>query len=116
MMNNKKKRYPTDRIKLHALLDSLLEKQRELNDEVEYVMKLTQKADNNAILSTVDSFNITPEGLAELLGRLKSGELPGFIPNAVPQYARATDEETDSEPVTDSEMTDEEDESDDDEA
>lgn len=110
MVNNKKKRYPTDRVKLHALLDSLIEKQAELNEEVEYVRDLTQKADNNAILSTVDSFNISPEGLAELLARLKSGELPGFIPNAVPQYARTAVEEQEDEVI------DEEDEEDDENA
>ena len=113
MMNNKKKRYPTDRVKLHALLDSLLEKQKELNAEVEHVAALTQKADNNAILSTVDSFNISPDGLAELLARLKNGELPGFIPNAVPQYSRDVDEGQESDPEDDSDVINEEDEEDD---
>lgn len=108
MVNNKKKRYPTDRAKLHALFDSLLEKQAELNEEVEYVRGLVQKADNNAILSTVDSFNISPEGLAELLARLRNGELPGFIPNAVPQYARTVVEEQDDEMIDEEEEEDDE--------
>lgn len=107
MVNNKKKRYPTDRAKLHALYDSLLEKQTELNEEVEYVRGLVQKADNNAILSTVDSFNITPEGLAELLARLKGGELPGFIPNAVPQYARTAEIMEDEDETTEMDEEDE---------
>ena len=65
--DKKKKRYPTDRLKLHALLEKKEQDLIELQEEVEELRRLVKQADHTAIHATADMYNVTPEQLAEIM-------------------------------------------------
>ena len=65
--DKKKKRYPTDRLKLHALLEK--------KEQVEELRRLVKQADHTAIHATADMYNVTPEQLAEIMKSI-FGEKP----------------------------------------
>ena len=65
MTEKKKKRYPADRQKLHALLDRREQELLELQEEVEDLRGLVKQADRTAIHATAELYNVTPEQLAE---------------------------------------------------
>ena len=73
--DKKKKRYPTDRLKLHALLDKKEQDLIELQEEVEELRRLVKQADHTAIHATADMYNVTPEQLAEIMKSI-FGEKP----------------------------------------
>lgn len=62
--DKKKKRYPADRQKLHALLDKKEQELLELQEEVAELRRLVQQADRTAIHTTCELYNVTPEQLA----------------------------------------------------
>ena len=62
--DKKKKRYPADRQKLHALLDKKEQDLLELQEEVAELRRLVQQADRTAIHTTCELYNVTPEQLA----------------------------------------------------
>ena len=61
MTEKKKKRYPADRQKLHALLDRREQELLELQEEVEDLRGLVKQADRTAIHATAELYNVTPE-------------------------------------------------------
>ena len=63
MTEKKQKRYPTDRLKLHALLEKKEKELVRLREEVEEIRKLVQQADASAINATAAQYNVTPEQL-----------------------------------------------------
>lgn len=67
MTEKKKKRYPADRQKLHALLDRREQELIELQAEVEDLRGLVKQADRTAIHATAELYNVTPEQLAEIM-------------------------------------------------
>ena len=67
MTEKKQKRYPTDRLKLHALLKKKEKELVDLREEVEEIRKLVQQADASAINATAAQYNVTPEQLAEIM-------------------------------------------------
>ena len=73
--DKKKKRYPTDRLKLHALLEKKEQDLIELQEEVEELRRLVKQADHTAIHATADMYNVTPEQLAEIMKSI-FGEIP----------------------------------------
>lgn len=81
MKEKKKRRYPADRMRLHALLDKRETQLRDLTEEVEELRGLVTAADHLAITDATDALNVTPEQLIEFLEVLKSGAvLPGISP------------------------------------
>ncbi|MBQ9307093.1 MAG: hypothetical protein IJ229_04125 [Clostridia bacterium] len=75
MTEKKQKRYPTDRLKLHALLEKKEKELACLKDEVEEIGKLVKQADATAINATAAQYNVTPEQLAEIMKRLYSDRM-----------------------------------------
>ena len=75
-MNDKKKRhYPADRDKLHALCERLEAEIAERQERLAEVRKLAIAADNAAIINTVKNHNITPEELVRVVEMIRSGNL-----------------------------------------
>ena len=70
MTEKKQKRYPTDRLKLHALLEKKQKELVDLREEVEEIRKLVQQADASAINATAAQYNVSPEQLAEIMKKL----------------------------------------------
>ena len=90
MTEKKQKRYPTDRLKLHALL-----KKKEKEEEIR---KLVQQADASAINATAAQYNISPEQMAEIMKKLygdKSKPVPE-LPQSVTDAGRQPAEKEDS--------------------
>ena len=85
MTEKKQKRYPTDRLKLHALLKKK-------------IRKLVQQADASAINATAAQYNVSPEQLAEIMKKLygdKSKPVPE-LPQSVTDAGRQPAEKEDS--------------------
>ena len=98
MTEKKQKRYPTDRLKLHALLEKKEKELVRLREEVEDIRKLVQQADATAINATAAQYNVTPEQLAEIMKKLygdKSKPVPE-LPKGVTESDRLPDEKEDS--------------------
>ena len=66
-MYETKKRYPTDRLKLHALLEKKEQDLSDLKAEVEDLRARTLEADRTAIIANCELYSLTPELLAEFL-------------------------------------------------
>ena len=60
MTEKKRKRYPADRQKLHALLKKREQELIELQEEVEELRRLVQQADRTAIHATAELYHVTP--------------------------------------------------------
>ena len=88
MTEKKKKRYPADRQKLHALLDRREQELIELQAEVEDLRGLVKQADRTAIHATAELYNGTPEQLAEIMKSMFGDRLVPELPKDV-QAARA---------------------------
>lgn len=67
MNDNKKKRYPTDRLKLHAILEKKEQALNEMLGEVEEVRRLVKAADYAAISETANLYCLTPEKFKEIM-------------------------------------------------
>ena len=85
MNDNRKRHYPADRDKLHALCERLEAEIAERQERLAEVRKLAIAADNAAIINTVKTHNITPEELAQVVEMIRSG-------NPMPQLGIAEDE------------------------
>ncbi len=102
-MNEKKsKRYPTDRVKLHALLEKKEQELIELQADVEALRVKAKEADRTEIHAMVEMYNISVEQLKAFLLE-KFGSMPGSEPPAgvtvaehTPEYALKPDDEEDS--------------------
>ncbi|MBQ8162037.1 MAG: hypothetical protein IJ083_15025 [Clostridia bacterium] len=98
MMEKKQKRYPADRLKLHALLEKKEKELASLREEVEEIRKLVQQADATAINATAAQYNVTPEQLAEIMRRLygdKTKPVPD-LPTEVTEAQELREEKEDS--------------------
>ena len=98
MTEKKQKRYPTDRLKLHALLKKKEKELVDLREEVEEIRKLVQQADASAINATAAQYNVTPEQLAEIMKKLycdKTKPVPE-LPQSVTDAGRQPAEKEDS--------------------
>ena len=106
MTEKKKKRYPADRQKLHALLDRREQELIELQAEVEDLRGLVKQADRTAIHATAELYNVTPEQLAEIMKSMFGDRL---VPE-LPKDMQVTPAEADA-PVTlpDGEVMDDDD-------
>ena len=83
MTEKKKKRYPADRQKLHALLDRREQELTELQAEVEDLRGLVKQADRTAIHATAELYNVTPEQLAEIMKSMFGDRLVPELPKDV---------------------------------
>lgn len=83
MTEKKKKRYPADRQKLHALLDRREQELIELQAEVEDLRGLVKQADRTAIHATAELYNVTPEQLAEIMKSMFGDRLVPELPKDV---------------------------------
>ncbi len=98
MTEKKQKRYPTDRLKLHAQLEKKEKELESLQKEVVEIRKLVQQADATAINATAALYNVTPEQLAEIMKKLygdKTKPVPE-LPQSVTEGGGTPDEEEDS--------------------
>ncbi|MBD9171706.1 MAG: hypothetical protein EGP83_00945 [Clostridiales bacterium] len=66
-MSEPKKRYPADRIKLHALLDKKENDLCRLTEEVNQLRARVKEADCTAINATCELYALTPEMLSTFL-------------------------------------------------
>ena len=80
MTEKKKKRYPADRQKLHALLDRREQELIELQAEVEDLRGLVKQADRTAIHATAELHNVTPEQFAEIMKSMFGDRLVPELP------------------------------------
>ena len=83
MTEKKKKRYPADRQKLHALFDRREQELIELQAEVEDLRGLVKQADRTAIHATAELYNVTPEQLAEIMKSMFGDRLVPELPKDV---------------------------------
>lgn len=83
MTEKKKKRYPADRQKLHALLDRREQELIELQADVEDLRGLVKQADRTAIYATAELYNVTPEQLAEIMKSMFGDRLVPELPKDV---------------------------------
>ena len=93
MTEKKQRRYPSDRLKLHALLEKKEKELVWLREEVEEIRKLVQQADASAINATAAQYSVTPEQLAEIMKKFYGDrtrpvpELPQSVKDAGRQPA-----------------------------
>lgn len=102
-MNEKKsKRYPTDRVKLHALLEKKEQELIELQADVEALRVKAKEADRTEIHATVEMYNISVEQLKAFLlekfGSLPVSEPPtgATVAEQMPEYALKHENEEES--------------------
>ena len=68
MMNeNKKRRYPIDRLKLRALLMKKEQESLELQEEVERLRQMVKQADIDALVAVAEMYKLTPEELNRMM-------------------------------------------------
>lgn len=98
-MNEKKaRRYPADRVKLHALLDKKRQELKLLQEEVEDLEARCLEADRTEIHATVEMYNISVDELKAWLQEKCADhaipELPAGVTVAQPaDYSLNPDEE-----------------------
>ena len=83
MTEKKKKRYPADRQKLHALLGRREQELLDLQEEVEDLRGLVKQADRTAIHATAELYNVTPEQFAEIMKSMFGDRLVPELPRDV---------------------------------
>ena len=76
MTENKKPRYPSDRLKLHALKDRLEQEIAQRQQKLVEVTRLVRQADNSAIVKTALNYDVTPDEFDRLVQALRSGSIP----------------------------------------
>ena len=79
-MYETKKRYPTDRLKLHALLEKKEQELSDLKAEVEDLRARTLEADRTAIIANCELYSLTPDLLAEFLKAKFGGNEKSIVP------------------------------------
>ena len=73
MSEIKKKRYPSDRLRLHALLEKKEQELLELQGEVQELRERVRQADFSAINATAALYHITPEQFEEIMRAMRIG-------------------------------------------
>ncbi len=74
MSNMKRRRFPSDRTKLHELLEKREQDLIDLQEEVKELRAAVTEADHTAIHITADAYNVTPEQLRDMLEAIRSGK------------------------------------------
>lgn len=82
MAENTKRRYPSNRHKLHALKERLESEIAEKQEMLVEVTRLTRQADNAAIVHTALNYDITPEEFDRLMQALRTEEKTPELPEA----------------------------------
>ena len=82
MAENTKRRYPSNRHKLHALKERLESEIAEKQEMLLEVTRLTRQADNAAIVHTALNYDITPEEFDRLMQVLRTDEKTPELPEA----------------------------------
>ena len=67
MNENKRKRYPIDRLKLRALLEKKEQESLELQEEVERLRQMVKQADIDALVAVAEMYDLTPEELTQMM-------------------------------------------------
>ena len=106
MTEKKKKRYPADRQKLHALLDRREQELLELQAEVEELRRIVKQADLTAIHTTAELYNVTPEQFAEIMKSMFGDRLVPELPRDVQAAPAEADTPV---PLPDEEVMDDDD-------
>ena len=106
MTEKKKKRYPADRQKLHALLDRREQELIELQAEVEDLRGLVKQADRTAIHAMAELYNVTPEQFAEIMKSMFGDRLVPELPRDVQAAPAEADTPV---PLPDEEVMDDDD-------
>ena len=106
MTKKKKKRYPADRQKLHALLDRREQELLELQAEVEELRRIVKQADLTAIHTTAELYNVTPEQFAEIMKSMFGDRLVPELPRDVQAAPAEADTPV---PLPDEEVMDDDD-------
>jgi len=106
MTEKKKKRYPADRQKLHALLGRREQELLDLQAEVEDLRGLVKQADRTAIHATAELYNVTPEQLAEIMKSMFGDRLVPELPKDVQAAPTEADAPV---PLPDEEVMDDDD-------
>ena len=92
MNENKKRHYPKDRAKLHALLDKREKELQAMQAEVDEIRALVKEADSAAINATAEAYNVTPEQFAEIMQALRK-ERKQVVPS-LPENVKPLSEDT----------------------
>ena len=100
MNETKKRHYPADRNKLHALCERLEAEIAERQERLEEVRKLADAADNAVIVNAAKTYNVTPEEFVQMVQAFRSGNLFPVIEAQEDEFA---------EPAEEFELSDEED-------
>ncbi len=86
MSEVKKRRYPTDRVKLHAMVDRLESEIADRQERLAEVRKLAKEADNAAIVSMAKVYNVNPDEFKQVMEYMRKHGVPGpdldFIPDS----------------------------------
>ena len=114
MTEKKKKRYPADRQKLHALLDRREQELLELQEEQRHgaqgrqadLRGLVKQADRTASHATAELYNVTPEQLAEIMKSMFGDRLVPELPKDVTSASAKSDTPV---PLPDEEVMDDDD-------
>ena len=72
MNENKRKRYPIDRLKLRTLLEKKEQEALELQEEVEHLRQMVKQADIDALVAVAEMYDLTPEELAQMMASIRS--------------------------------------------
>lgn len=92
----KNKRYPTDRIKLRALLEKKKQELNALEKEVEHIRRLAKQAEIAAIIMLAEKYGITADNMDEIMGRLisaPSSSVPDLSLPVIPLNPAVSEEE-----------------------
>ena len=103
----KKKRYPTDRLRLRAMLEKKEAELLDLEVEVQELRERVKQADYSAINATAAMYHVTPELFEKIMQAMNGGH-GQVVPPLPPMTVKAT-----ARPVPDAEpdFPDEEDDS-----
>ncbi len=75
MSEIKRKRYPTDRLRLHAMLEKKELELASLEDEVKELRSRVRQADYTAITATAEMYHVTPEQFAEIMQAMRNEQV-----------------------------------------
>ena len=99
----KKKRYPSDRLRLRAMLEKKEKDLQDLQNEVQELRERVKQADCSAINATAAMYHVTPELFEKIMQAMNSGHgqtVPTMsamaAPDAEPDIPEDPEEEEDS--------------------
>ena len=99
----KKKRYPSDRLRLRAMLEKKEKELLDLQNEVQELRERVKQADYSAINATAAMYHITPELFEMIVQTMNGGHgqtvppLSAAAPDAEPEIPDEEDDSIDNE-------------------